>query len=48
MESGACDEVRSLADATTARALEVLCSLPRSDARSLLEDVVAQLAQRNG
>jgi octaprenyl-diphosphate synthase len=48
LESGACDEVRHLADAKTARALEVLRTVPDSVARSLLEDVVAQLAARNG
>ncbi len=47
LESGACDEVRKLAGDHTARALEVLCAVPPSDARSLLEDVVAELAQRN-
>jgi octaprenyl-diphosphate synthase len=47
LESGACDEVRRLADANTARALEVLREVPDGKARSLLEDVVAQLSQRN-
>jgi octaprenyl-diphosphate synthase len=48
VQSGACEDVRRLADATTARALEVLHGVPRSDARTLLEDVVAQLARRSG
>jgi octaprenyl-diphosphate synthase len=48
VETGACDDVRKLASATTDRALAVLCAVPESAARALLEDVVAQLARRNG
>ncbi|HEX4339792.1 MAG TPA: polyprenyl synthetase family protein [Polyangiaceae bacterium] len=47
LEGGACDEVRKLAAAKTERALEVLRSVPRSDARTLLEEVVDGLASRN-
>jgi geranylgeranyl pyrophosphate synthase len=46
LASGACDEVRKLADAKTARALEVLRPMPRSDARSLLEEVATSLSHR--
>jgi octaprenyl-diphosphate synthase len=46
LASGACEEVRRLADAKTARALEVLRAMPRSQARNLLEEVVAGLSQR--
>jgi octaprenyl-diphosphate synthase len=46
LESGACDEVRRLADAKTARALDILRSAPKSEARRLLEDVVSKLAER--
>ena len=46
LASGACDEVRKLADAKTARALEVLRAMPRSDARSLLEEVATSLSHR--
>jgi octaprenyl-diphosphate synthase len=46
VESGACEEVRKLAEGKTARALEVLRSIPKSNARALLEDVVSSLAQR--
>ena len=45
VETGACDDVRKLASATTDRALTVLCAVPESGARGLLEDVVAQLAR---
>lgn len=45
--SGACDEVRHLAAEKTARALEVLRSIPKSNARALLEDVVTDLASRS-
>jgi octaprenyl-diphosphate synthase len=47
VETGACDEVRKLAAAKTSRALEVLRSIPKTSARSLLEDVVTELAQRS-
>lgn len=47
LESGACDEVRRLAEANTERALQVLREVPDCKARSLLEDVVAQLSQRD-
>jgi octaprenyl-diphosphate synthase len=46
LESGACEEVRKLAATKTALALEVLRAVPPSAARSLLEDVVADLAGR--
>jgi octaprenyl-diphosphate synthase len=46
MESGACEEVRKLAGAKTERALEVLKAIPRSSARTLLEEVVASLSAR--
>jgi len=47
LESGACDEVRKLAQAKTERALEVLRSVPRSDARTLLEELVDGLSHRD-
>jgi octaprenyl-diphosphate synthase len=47
VESGACDEVRRLADEKTARALDILAQVPKSEARSLLEDVIAKLAGRS-
>jgi octaprenyl-diphosphate synthase len=46
LESGACDEVRKLAVANTARALELLGGVPHSAARVVLEDIVADLARR--
>ena len=47
IESGACEDVRNLADATTARALEVLRALPESGARTRREEGVRDLARRN-
>ena len=47
LESGACDEVRRLANAQTARALDILRAAPKSEARRLLEDVVSKLAERS-
>ncbi|HVW30647.1 MAG TPA: polyprenyl synthetase family protein [Polyangiaceae bacterium] len=47
LESGACEEVRKLAETKTARALSVLASVPRSDARSLLEELVGGLSHRD-
>jgi octaprenyl-diphosphate synthase len=46
VESGTCEEVRKLAAANTERALVLLREVPRSAARSLLEDVVEELAER--
>ncbi|MBM4362430.1 MAG: polyprenyl synthetase family protein [Deltaproteobacteria bacterium] len=45
--SGACDEVRRIADAHTDRALESLRLVPRSPARDLLEETIVRLARRN-
>lgn len=48
LESGACEEVRKLAEAKTERALEVLSAIPRSQARTLLEEVAGGLSHRTG
>jgi len=48
IETGACDDVRKLAAQSTTRALEVLASVRESPARTLLENVVAELANRSG
>jgi geranylgeranyl pyrophosphate synthase len=48
IETGACDDVRKLAAENTTRALQVLASVRESPARALLENVVAELAQRSG
>jgi octaprenyl-diphosphate synthase len=47
LASGACDDVRRLADAKTARALEILRAAPKTEARHLLEDVVSKLSERS-
>jgi octaprenyl-diphosphate synthase len=44
--SGACDGVRELARAETARALAALATLPPSSAREMLADVVRELSRR--
>jgi octaprenyl-diphosphate synthase len=48
IETGACDDVRKLAAQNTTRALQVLASVRESPARTLLENVVAELANRSG
>jgi octaprenyl-diphosphate synthase len=48
IETGACDDVRKLAAQSTTRALQVLASVRESPARTLLESVVAELANRSG
>jgi octaprenyl-diphosphate synthase len=48
LETGACDEVRKLAAAHTTRALDVIAGVRPSAARTLLESVVAELAERSG
>lgn len=48
IETGACDDVRKLAAQSTTRALQVLASVRESPARTLLENVVAELANRSG
>lgn len=48
VDTGACDDVRKLAAGTTTRALEVLAGVRESSARALLENVVAELANRSG
>jgi octaprenyl-diphosphate synthase len=48
LETGACDDVRRLAAENTTRALTVLAGVPQSPARTLLENVVAELADRSG
>jgi octaprenyl-diphosphate synthase len=45
--TGSCDEVRRLAEAKTARALEILRAAPKTEARTLLEGVVSKLAERS-
>ncbi|HVU02446.1 MAG TPA: polyprenyl synthetase family protein, partial [Polyangiaceae bacterium] len=45
--TGACEDVRRLAEAKTARALEILRAAPKSEARTLLEGVVSKLAERS-
>jgi octaprenyl-diphosphate synthase len=47
LDSGACEEVRKLAESKTARALSVLVAVPRSSARSLLEELIDGLSHRN-
>jgi geranylgeranyl pyrophosphate synthase len=47
LASGACDEVRRLAEAKTNRALDILRAAPKSEARTLLESVVSKLAERS-
>jgi len=46
LESGACEEVRKLAESKTARALSVLAAVPRSSARSLFEELIDGLSHR--
>jgi geranylgeranyl pyrophosphate synthase len=47
LDSGACEEVRKLAASKTARALSVLAAVPRSNARSLFEELIDGLSHRN-
>jgi octaprenyl-diphosphate synthase len=47
LASGACDEVRRLAEAKTQRALDILRAAPKSEARTMLEGVVSKLAERS-
>ena len=46
IECGACDEVRSRARAHTRRAIDALEAVAKSPARSLLESVAGELAER--
>jgi len=48
LETAACDDVRKLAASHTTRALEVLAEIEPSTARSMLESVGAELAERTG
>jgi len=48
LETGACDDVRQLAAENTTRALDVIAGVQPSAARTLLENVVAELVERRG
>lgn len=48
LETGACEDARKLAASHTARALEVIAEIEPSPARSMLESVAAELAERTG
>ncbi len=47
LESRACSDVRRLAAEKTARALDILQLVPKSEARGLLEDVASKLSERS-
>jgi octaprenyl-diphosphate synthase len=47
VESGACDQVRSLAASYTREAVLVLREVPPSQARGLLENVATHLSERD-